>query len=98
MDILEVTCPDCRTVLVVDRKTGKVLEVKRPIGEASTGDRFEDARAKVLGTKARAESKFDEVKERSRRRLDELDKLFKDRKDELKDRPVEKPDSPFGPE
>lgn len=98
MDVLEVTCPDCHNVLVVDRRTGKVLEVRRPISPEGTGDRFEDARAKVLGTKARAESRFEEAKEKNKRRLEELDRLFKDRREELKDKPVEKPDSPFGPD
>lgn len=95
MDTLQVKCPDCDAVLIVDKRSGKVLEVRRPIVDASSGDRFEDARRKVLGSRERTEQKVEEVKEKRRTRLDELDKLFKARTEELKDQPVERPDGLF---
>lgn len=100
MDTWEVKCPDCNTVLIVDRKTGKVLEVRRPIVEKgeSTGDRFEDARAKVRSIHERAEAKFEATRKAEKEKLSKLDALFKERKKEIEEggEPIEKPESPFG--
>lgn len=90
-ETLQVECPDCQVILIVDRKTGKVLETRRPIVADSTGDRFEDARQKVLNAQDRAEQKFEEAKEKRKSRMAELDKLFAEKKEELKDQPIEKP-------
>ncbi len=95
METLEVKCPDCPNVLIVDRKTGKVLEVRRPIADNPSGDRFEDARRKVLGTHERAEQKFAEAKDKRKGRMAELEKLFDSRRKELKDQPIEKPEGLF---
>lgn len=95
METLEVKCPDCNQVLIVDKRNGKVLEVRRPIAEKSSGDRFEDARAKVLNTKDRADQKFAEARDKQKGRMAELDKLFDSRKKELKDQPIEKPEGIF---
>ena len=74
---------------------GKVVEVRRAIVEDSTGDRFEDARKKVLGLKDRAEQKFEEAKEKRKTRMAELDKLFENKAAELKNKPIEKPRGVF---
>ncbi|MDX2175091.1 MAG: hypothetical protein SF028_01335 [Candidatus Sumerlaeia bacterium] len=95
METLQVKCPDCDAVLIVDRKSGKVLEVRRPIVENPSGDRFEDAHQRVLGSKDRAEQKFEEAKAKQKTRMSELDKLFKARAEELKDQPIERPDGLF---
>lgn len=97
METIEVRCPDCPNILIVDRKSGKVLEVRRPIAESGggSGDRFEDARQKVLGIKDRAEQKFDEAKERRKSRLEEIDKLFSAKTKELKDQKIERPEGHF---
>lgn len=95
METLQVTCPDCKNILIVNRKTGEVLEVRRPIAAESTGDRFEDARQKVLGAKERAEQKFQEAKQKEKERMSRLEALFKEKHEELKDQPIEKPDNPF---
>lgn len=100
MDTWEVKCPDCSNVLIVDRKTGKVLEVRRPIvdKDAATGDRFEDARAKVRSIQERAEAKFEATRKAEKEKLSKLDALFKERKKEIEEagEPIEKPESPFG--
>ncbi|HNM46487.1 MAG TPA: hypothetical protein PKH51_05655 [Candidatus Sumerlaeota bacterium] len=95
METLNVTCPDCKNVLVVNKKTGQVIEVRRPILEDSTGDRFEDARQKVLDSKNRAEKLFQEAKQKEKDKFAKLDALFKEKRDELKDKPIEKPDRPI---
>jgi hypothetical protein len=38
-----ITCPECNTILVVNRDTGAILEVRAPLVENPSGDRFTDA-------------------------------------------------------
>lgn len=96
-DPLEVKCSCCNTVLIVDRKTGKVLETREPLVEDSSGDRFEDARRLVRETQKRAEEKFKAAKEAQKDKLSKLDALFKERAKEIVEsgEPIEKPDSPW---
>lgn len=96
-DTLNVTCPGCKAVLIVDRKSGEVLETRKPLVEEaeSTGDRFEDARKRVLTAKERAEKAFESAKEKEKTKLERLDALFKEKKEELKDEPIERPERPF---
>lgn len=95
METLKVECPDCHTVLIVDRKTGKVLETRKPIVADSTGDRFEDARRKVLDRQQVAEQKFQEASDKRKTRMADLDKFFEEKKGELKDQKIERPDDIF---
>lgn len=95
METLTVKCPDCKNTLIVDRKTGQVVEVRKPILDESTGDRFEDARQKVLGTKERAEKLFEEARQKEKDKMARLDALFKEKKEEYKDKPIERPENPF---
>ncbi len=95
METLEVTCPDCKNVLIVNKKTGKVVEVRRPLAEESSGDRFEDARQRVLEQSERAEQKFEQAKKKEKEKFAKLDALFKEKKEEYKDKPIERPESPF---
>ncbi|MBI1291707.1 hypothetical protein GC173_10755 [bacterium] len=94
MDTLTVKCPDCKTILIVDRKTGEVLEVRKPILEDGTGDRFEDARRKVLDSQGRAEKLFQEAREKEKGKMARLEALFNEKKEELKDQPITRPDRP----
>lgn len=94
-ETLTVTCPECDSVLIVDRNSGEVLEVRKPLVEESTGDRFEDARKRVLEVNERAEKAFKAAQEREKEKLDRLAALFDEKKEELKDKPIERPDRPF---
>lgn len=40
---INVTCPSCQTILVVNRDTGEVVEERKPLVENPSGDRFADA-------------------------------------------------------
>ena len=40
---INVTCPGCKTILVVNRDTGAILETRKPLVENPSGDRFADA-------------------------------------------------------
>lgn len=94
-DTLLVTCPGCSVVLVVDKQTGKVLETRKPIIPETTGDRFEDARLKVLSSKERAEQKFEEARQREHDKKAKMEQFFKEKQEELKDQPITRPDRPF---
>lgn len=91
---LRVTCPCCKTVLILDRK-GKILEERRPIldEEATTGDRFEDAFKKVRESKEAAEAKFKEARRKESERMSRLESLFNEGMKRAKDsgEPIEKP-------
>ncbi|CAN5277993.1 hypothetical protein BH09SUM1_BH09SUM1_31740 [soil metagenome] len=95
METLTVKCPDCSVILIVNRKTGEVLEVRRSIIEDSTGDRFEDARQKVKGAQERAEKLFQDAKQKEQDKHAKMEKLFRDKKEELKDQPITRPDRPM---
>ena len=95
IDTLTVTCPDCKNVLVVDAKTGAVIEVRKPLVEEPSGDRFEDARKKVLASTDRAEARFQEAKKREQEKMVKLEALFQQKKEELKDQPIERPERPM---
>ena len=75
---LKIQCPDCKTVLIVRRRDGKIVEVRKPILEDSTGDRFKDAELKVKREKDVIARKFEEAKEREKGKIDRLNKLFEE--------------------
>lgn len=94
-ETIKVTCPCCKTVLIVDRKEGKILEERRPILEESTGDRFQDAVKKVREQKEFIESKVRDTQKRQQERKAKLDKIFDE---ELKKAKEEgPPEKPFRP-
>ena len=95
-DFLEVTCPECKTILIVNKRSGKVVEVRKPILEESTGDRFEDAFQKVKRSKGELEKKFEEARERERTKMDRLNAIFKEGLDQAKkEGPITKPKRDF---
>lgn len=40
---VEVRCPCCKTILVVNRETGEVTEERKPLVEQTSGDKLADA-------------------------------------------------------
>lgn len=91
IETINVTCPDCGTVLVVNRKTGKVLEVRRALVEDSTGDRFEDAIKKVKRSGDEMERKFQEAQRRESEKMSKLDQIFKENLKKAKEEPIVRP-------
>ncbi|MCX7018774.1 MAG: hypothetical protein WCK47_12935 [bacterium] len=73
-----VKCPCCQTILVIERRTGKIVEERRPILDQSTGDRYQDALKKVRERGAIAEEKFKKFQAGREARSAKLDALFKD--------------------
>lgn len=90
-EFFEIACPECKTILIVRRKDGKVMEVRKPILEDSTGDRFEDAMRKVKGSKSEIEKKVEAAREREKSKMDRLNQLFKEGLEQAqKDGPIVK--------
>jgi len=77
-DAYNITCPCCNTILVVERRTGKILDERRPILDQSTGDRYQDALKKVRERGSVAEEKFQKFKSDQKDKMSKLDALFKD--------------------
>jgi predicted nucleotide-binding protein (sugar kinase/HSP70/actin superfamily) len=73
---LTIKCPKCHDVLIVDRITGEILEVRSPLVENSSGDRFADAFKKVKSSAQEAEDKFQRSKEAEKNKKRDLDALF----------------------
>lgn len=84
-DFFRITCPECKTILVVERRTGKVVEVRRPILEQSTGDRFEDAFKKVKERTTLAEEKFRKAQEAEKAKQEKLERLFREAKKKVEE-------------
>lgn len=77
-DVYQVKCPCCSTILVIERRTGNLVEERRPILEQSTGDRYEDALKKVRERGSVAEEKFKKFQSDRDQKAAKLDALFKD--------------------
>lgn len=77
-DTYQIQCPCCNTILIVDRRSGKLLEERRPILEQSTGDRYQDALKKVRERGSVAEEKFRKFQQERDTKMDRLNSLFKD--------------------
>jgi hypothetical protein len=91
-EFIEIACPDCKTILIVRRRDGKLMETRKPILEDSTGDRFEDAMLKVRHAGAEVEKKVKEAREREQSKMDRLNALFKEGlKKAQEEGPVSKP-------
>ena len=96
-DTYKIKCPCCETILVVERRSGKIVEERRPILDKSTGDRYEDAFKKVKERGSMAEEKFKKFQQDRQSRSDKLDSLFKDSMKRVKESgdEDEKPRNPF---
>lgn len=70
---LEVECPLCHGLLIVDRDTGKVLEHREFQKEKKT---LEDFLKSEKTRSADLDKKFAEAREREKNRLSEIEKKF----------------------
>lgn len=95
-DSYQVKCPCCTTILVIDRRTGEILDERRPILDQSTGDRYQDALKKVRERGSVAEEKYRKFQEERSSKMDKLDALFKDTVKQVEESGEEiKPFNPF---
>lgn len=97
MKHIKITCPCCNAILIFDRIEEKVVEVRKPILEQSTGDRFRDAFIKSKQQKAEIERKFKDSEEAHQKRSKSLQEIFnKSLKKVKKSGDKSKPETPFG--
>lgn len=77
LESFKIKCPACDCILIVERRTGKILEIRKPLVERTTGDRFEDAVIKMKKDKASSETEFKKAVSGLDKRSEKLDELFK---------------------
>jgi predicted nucleotide-binding protein (sugar kinase/HSP70/actin superfamily) len=86
IETINVCCPECKCIIVVNKKTGEVVEMRKPILEDSTGDRFKDAFEKVKKSPEIVEEKFRAAQEKEKNKFQKLDELFKEKMKEVKEK------------
>ncbi len=82
---IQIKCPCCDSILVIDPFEKKVLEIRKPIVEESTGDRLQDAFLKVQKRKSEAEEQFKKAKEKDKERKSKMDEIFRESLEKAKD-------------
>ena len=90
---IEVTCPCCRTALVVDTNLGRVVSHREP----DRGDKPElNEAARILAAEAaRRESLFEQSVEAEKGRGDALDRRFEEALRQAKQEPITRPTRDF---
>ena len=87
-DRVEVTCPCCDTMLVVDAATGEVLSETRPKRPSKS---FEDAFGEVRSGSKRREDAFAKAFDRTKHQEDLLEKKFEEARKKTDDEPTRPP-------
>jgi hypothetical protein len=90
---IEVTCPCCKAVLVIDKNLGRIISHKEP----ERGDKPElSEAARILAEEAaRREAIFEQSFQAERTRGDALAKRFEEALKQAKQEPVTKPTRDF---
>lgn len=81
---LEVKCPECDHILIIDRITGKVVEVRKPLLKHGSGDRFKDSLDKVKQGTKEAEELFNKSVAAEKTKSKDLNDLFEKSLDQVK--------------
>ena len=89
----EVTCPCCRTTLVIDAGLKRVVRHVEP--ERADKPKLDEAHRILAEAKARRESIFDQSVESERTRGDALSKRFEEALKQAREEPVSKPERDF---
>lgn len=90
---LEVTCPCCGSVLVIDRNLGRVVSHREP----DRGDRPElsDAQRILAEQEARREAAFQSSLQAEKGRSDALSRRFEEALEQAKNEPITRPTRDF---
>ena len=90
---LELTCPCCNAVLVVDTNLGRIVSHHEP----DRGDKPElsDAQKILAAEAARREALFEQSFQNEKTRGDALSKRFEEALKQAKDEPISKPQRDF---
>jgi len=73
----KIICPGCKTILFIDRTSGKILEVREPAEDGSSGDKFMDAFKKIRKERDAVEEKFKDFQKKEKDKKEGLEDLFK---------------------
>ena len=92
---LRITCPCCRSILIVDRISGEILETRKPLVEQSSGDRLKDAFLKQQKDKEKRDSLFSNIKDIQEKKKKLAEELFNASLDDAKKDRDQKPRSIF---
>ncbi len=96
---IEVTCPCCDTILLIDTLTSKVMRRSRAAEVDETGKakvdpaRWDEARERVRDRRTGGEQRFEEALTQERDRDSDLDDLFERAKKKALGREDEEPPS-----
>ncbi len=83
-EFLKIKCPNCDAILIINRHTGEIVEVRKPLVKESSGDRFKDAFEKYKIEKQESEKKFTQTIESMKVKKKKLDEFLKNRLKEIK--------------
>ena len=86
---LEVTCPCCQTVLIIDTNLGRVISHKEP--DRGNKPELSDAQRILAAEAARREAIFQQSVDSEKTRGDALSKRFEEALRQAKEEPVTKP-------
>ena len=86
---LEVACPCCHTVLVIDTNLGRVVSHKEP--DRGNKPELSDAQRILADQATRREAMFQQSVDSEKNRGDALSKRFDEALRQAKDEPVAKP-------
>jgi hypothetical protein len=90
---IEVTCPCCRTTLVVDTNLGRVVSHKEP--ESGNKPEFSEAHRILADEAARREAIFQQSVDSEKTRGDALSRRFEEALKQAKLEPITKPTRDF---
>ena len=90
---LEVTCPCCDTILVVDLNLGRVISHREP--ERGNKPELSDAQRILAEEARRREAIFQQSVESERTRGDALSKRFEEALRQAREEPITKPTRDF---
>jgi hypothetical protein len=91
---LEVVCPECRSLILVDPATGGVLEHKAP-PKPKTFESFEDAVKAMKSADASSEDRFRASVDAEKKRAEILAKAFDDLVKKAEEEGPTPPPNPF---
>ena len=86
---IEVTCPCCQTILVIDTNLGRVVSHKEP--DRGNKPELSDAQKILAAEAARREAIFQQSVDSEKTRGDALSKRFEEALRQAKEEPVSKP-------
>jgi len=82
---LEVICPECKKVLLVDRITGEILEIRESAQtDSAAGDKFQAAFNEMKNNAKKNEEKFSHSRAEHESHQKQLEELFNESLKEVK--------------